>query len=215
MADGEGGDGGANGGRVSAGGDAIGGSASEEDAAGENGTSDAGAGAVGGDEDAYGGLLGAFPYAFRRTDSTLLRVYVTLGGLLALALSVAFASSFLLAISRSSGLATGGTSSFVRSFVVLAGFLVVLPLLAPVIFAARSHRRGAGSPRHDVALAATGFAYAASLYFAAVASAPPQFQTPDAGPVAGLLYRIPRVASPLIPLVAAGLVYLAHRRYRT
>lgn len=164
--------------------------------------------------DDYGGLLGAFPYAVRRSDSALFRLYAVVGGALALVLSAAFAVSFVLSIANSVGLAAGGTSSFVRSFVVLAGFFVVLPLLAPVIYVARSHRRTEGRTRHDVALAVAGFGYALSLYLGAVVSTPPNFQEADVGPVVRVLYDLPAVAGLLPPLAAAGLVYLAHRRYQ-
>lgn len=175
--------------------------------------------------DDYGGLLGAFPYAFRASGSTLFRVYVAVGGLLALVLSVAFGISFLTSIAGSVGLAAGGTSSFVRSFVVLAGFLVVLPLLAPVIFAARDRRRTGGSDRHDAAVGLAGFGYALSLYLGLVASMPPSFvldgervtrPAPSGlvAPVVDLLYALPPLAAPLIPLAAAVMVYLVHRRFR-
>lgn len=165
-------------------------------------------------EDDYGGLLGAFPYAFRRSDSTLFRLYAAVGGALALVLSLAFAVSFVVSVANSVGLAAGGTSSFVRSFVVLAGFLVVLPLLAPVIYVARSRRQTGGRTRHDAALALAGFGYVLSLYLGAVVSAPPPYRDANVGPLVEFLYGLPAPAGLIAPVTAAAFVYLAHRRFR-
>jgi hypothetical protein len=181
--------------------------------------------AASGDDSAYGGLFGAFPYAFRRSDSRLFRAYVVVGGLLAGLLGVAFGLAFVVSVAQSTGLATGGTSSFVRTFVLLVGFLVVLPVIAPVLLVARHHRRAGGDVRYDRALAAAGVGYLASLYLFVVASMPPEFvldgepvtRTEPSGPAAPLiavLYAIPSVASPIVPLAAAALLWGVHRRYR-
>jgi len=165
----------------------------------------------------YGGLLGAFPYAFRRSDSRLFRLYVAAGGGLAVVLGLAFFVSFALAVSGSLGLALGGTASFVRAFVVFVGFLVVFPLVAPVLLVARHHRRTGNDPAYDRALAAAGFGFVLSLYLAAVVSTPADQQETVMGvlaPVIRALYGLPRLAGLVPPVVAAALVYLAHRRYR-
>lgn len=165
----------------------------------------------------YRGLFGAYPYALRRSDSRLFRLYAVVGGLLSALLGLAFLAAFALAIAGSVGLAAGGTSSFVRAFVVFVGFLVVAPLVAPVLFVARHHRRVGANRRYDQALAAAGFAYAAALYLGAVVSTPPENQETVTGPfapVVGGLYDLPAVVGLLPPIVAAALVYLAHRRYR-
>lgn len=165
----------------------------------------------------YGGLFGAFPYAFRQSDSRLFRLYVVVGGALAALLGLGFAVSFVISIAQSTGLAQGGTGSFVRTFVVLVGFVVVLPLVAPVLFVARRHRRVGNDRRFDRALAATGFLFAASLYLAVVISTPPDFQQSATGlfaPVVAFLYGLPAAAGILPPLAAAALVYLVYRRYR-
>ncbi|WP_255197151.1 hypothetical protein [Halorarius litoreus] len=173
----------------------------------------------------YGGLFGAFPYAFRQSESRLFKLYAVVGGLLAALLSLAFLSAFALAIAQSVGLAAGGTASFVRAFVVFVGFLVVAPLVAPVLFVARHHRRVGNDPRYDRALAAAGFAFAVSLYLAVVASMPPTFvldgetvsRPPPSGlfaPLIAVLYAIPAVAAPAIPAVVAVAGYLVHRAMR-
>ncbi|MFB6118797.1 hypothetical protein [Halosegnis sp.] len=165
----------------------------------------------------YGGLLGAFPYAFRHSKSTVFRVYVVAGGLLAALVAVLFGLGTVVSIANSTGLATGGTSSFVRTFVLLVGFLTVLPLVAPVLLVARRHRRTGGSLAYDRALALAGFGVAIGLYLSLVVSVPESQQEPVTGllgPVVAALYALPAPLAVLPPLVAAVLVYLAHRRYQ-
>ncbi|WP_255150889.1 hypothetical protein [Halorarius halobius] len=167
--------------------------------------------------DDYGGLLGAFPYAVRHSDSWLFRAYAVLGGLLSLLLSLFFLISFVLAVAGSVGLAAGGTSSFVRAFVVFVGFLVVAPLFAPVLFVARHHRLVGNDPGYDRALGAAGVGYALALYLGAIVSVPAEFQTPATGPVAPVvefLYGLPSLAGVVPPAVAALVVYLVHRAMR-
>ena len=91
-------------------------------------------------DDEYGGLLGAFPYAVRRSDSRLFRAYAVLGGLLASVLAVFFTFALVVSVASTAALA-GGTVTFVRSIFIVFGFLVVAPLVAPVLLVARRHRR--------------------------------------------------------------------------
>lgn len=203
------------------------GAAADADEPESGGPEAGGPGAPGAEEPeaSYGGLLGAFPYAFRRSGSRLFRLYTVLGGLLALVLGLAFAVSFVISIAQSAGLSQGGIGSFVRSFVLLVGFLVVLPLLAPVLLVARRHRRTGSDPTYDRALAAAGFCYVLSVYLGVVASMPAEFvldgepvTRPEPSgpfaPVVALLYAVPPVASPLVPALAAAVIYLAHRATR-
>lgn len=175
--------------------------------------------------DDYGGLFGAFPYAVRHSDSRLFTLYAVGGGLLAAFLTLGFAIAFTLAIAQSVGLAAGGLSSFVRAFVLFVGFLVVTPLLGPVLFVARHHRRVGNDLAYDRALALAGFAYAVSLYLAVVASMPPEFvldgetvarPAPSGlfAPVVAVLYAVPSIAAPVIPAVVAAAGYLVHRAMR-
>lgn len=177
------------------------------------------------DDRAYRGLFGAFPYAFRHTGSRLFRAYVVLGGFAALVLGLGFGLAFIVSVAQSTGLATGGTDSFVRTFVLFIGFLVVLPVLAPVLLVARQHRRAGGNLRYDRALATVGFLYLTSLYLTVVASMPPTFVLDGetvtrpapaglTGPVIAVLYAVPSVAAPLIPVLVAAGGWVVHRRYR-
>lgn len=174
--------------------------------------------------DEYGGLLGAYPYALRRSDSRVFRAYAVLGGLLAAALAVFFTFAIVTTIASTATL-TGGTVTFVRSVFILFGFLVVAPLIAPVLFVARHHRRTGNDPRYDAALAAAGVAYLVTLYLGAIASMPPEFEIdgrvttrPEPGgataPVVEALYAMPEALSWTLPLAGAVLIVLVHRRLR-
>jgi hypothetical protein len=172
----------------------------------------------------YSGLLGAFPYAFRSSDSSLFRAYALLGGLLAAALAAFFALALVVTIASTVSLADG-TITFVRSVFVLLGFVVVAPLVAPVLFVARRHRREGSDPRYDAGLAVAGGVYLVTLYLGAVASMPAEFELdgqvttrpPPEGllaPLVEALYAVPGVLSWTIPLAGALVVYLVHRRFR-
>ncbi|MDZ7746815.1 MAG: hypothetical protein U5K28_09995 [Halobacteriales archaeon] len=175
--------------------------------------------------DDYSGLLTAFPYAFRHSDSRLFRLYVVGGGLFAALLGIVFALAAIISISQSAGLAVGGTDAFVRTFVVIVGFIVVVPVVAPVLLVARRHRRQGSKPAYDRALAVAGIVYLLSLYLLLVASIPETFTLdgetitrPPAsglfGPVLAVLYAIPPITSPVIPILTATAGWFVHRRYR-
>ncbi|WP_251341573.1 hypothetical protein [Haloplanus halophilus] len=166
--------------------------------------------------DDYGGVVGAFPYAFRASDSRLFRSYVVLGGLLTLAVGLLFVTALVAVIANTTG--GGGTLTLSRSFFAVVGLFVVVPLVAPVLFVARRHRREGGSEGpYDAALAATGYVFVLSLYVGLVASVPPDQQTTPTGALAPLiaaLYALPQVAGVVPPLVAALFVPVCHRLFR-
>lgn len=176
------------------------------------------------DDDAYSGLFGAFPYAFRRTESRLCKLYVVVAGLLGGLLAVFFGLALVVQVFNTlSG--AGGTFTFSRALFILVGLLVVGPVLAPVLLVARRHRRTSSDVRYDRLLAATGILFLLSLYLGVIASIPPEFvldretvtRTPPSGvlaPLIAVLYALPAVASVLIPLTAAGGIYAAHRYAR-
>jgi hypothetical protein len=174
--------------------------------------------------DGYSGLLGAFPYAFRQSRSRLFRAYVVVGGLLAAILGLLFAFALVVAIANTAGFG-GGTITFVRSVFLLFGFIVVAPLVAPVLFVARHHRREGDDSQYDFALALTGVGYVVTLYLGAIASMPAEFELdgevttrPEpsglTAPVVEALYAIPEVLSWTVPLAGAALIYLVHRWLR-
>jgi hypothetical protein len=167
------------------------------------------------DEDAYGGLLGAFPYAFRRTESRLCKLYVAVGGLLGGVLALFFGLALVVQIFNT--LSAGGTFTFSRALFLLVGLFVVGPVIAPILLVARRHRRTGSDARYDRLLATTGVLFLLSLYLGVVASAPPDLRSPATGPLApliGVLYALPAPAAILFPLAGATGILLAHRQAR-
>jgi hypothetical protein len=167
-------------------------------------------------DDAYRGVLGTYPYAFRQSRSRLFRGYVVLGGLVTVLSVLVFVTAFVQLVANTTGTA-GGTFTFVRSLYIVLGLAVVGPLMAPVLLVARRHRRGGSSLVYDRAIAAGGYAFLASLYLALVVAAPPELrEEPPAvlAPLVEPLYELPAVAGVFPPLVALAIGYLLHRRYR-
>lgn len=172
------------------------------------------AGSDGGDR-TYRGVFGAFPYAFRRSDSRLFRSYVLVGGLAALVVVAAFVLALIYLIGGSFG-ARAGVFTFSRSFYVVVALFVIGPVLAPVLLVARRHRTGRGDRRYDRALAASGYLFLSSIYLMLVVSAPAEFRDPAdqygvLAPAIRALYDLPPLAGLGAPLSAAVVVYLVHR----
>ncbi|SDZ94069.1 hypothetical protein SAMN04488065_1337 [Haloplanus vescus] len=167
--------------------------------------------------DDYGGVIGAFPYAFRASDSWLFRSYVVLGGLVTVAVGLLFVTAVIGVIAGTTG-GRGGNLTLSRSFFAVVGLFVVVPLVAPVLFVARRHRRREGvADRYDAALGLTGYLFVASLYVGLVISVPPGQQTATTGalaPVVETLYGLPQFAGVVPPLAVSALILLCHRRLR-
>jgi hypothetical protein len=166
-------------------------------------------------DDAYSGILGAVPYAFRRTESTMMQTYVLFGAVIAVIVTLLFGSSLIVLIGSSSG-ANAGSLSFSRAFFALVAMAVVAPLVAPILFVARRHRLGNGDLSYDQRLGGLGFLFIASLYTGLVISTPEAQQAPAAGVLAPLveaLYSLPQLVGIVPPLVVAALIYVGARRY--
>jgi hypothetical protein len=169
---------------------------------------------AGGDEDAYDGLFGALPYALRTSDSLLFKSYAVVGGLLAALVAVVFLFAIVQLIAVTTG-GSGGVFTFSRAFFVFVGFLVVFPLLAPILSVARRHRRTGSSRRYDFTFAATGYLFVLALYLTLVISTPAEQQeTPPAAvaPLVEFLYGLPAPYG-LVPPVAVGAVMVLLHRY--
>lgn len=161
------------------------------------------------DGEAYRGLVGAIPYAIRRSDSWLFRCYGIVGGVIAGFVTLLFGLGLILLIGETAGVG-GGSFTVSRAFFVVVGLFAVGPMVAPILFVARRHRRGlAVDSRYDAALAASGFLFVVALYAGAVVSAP---REGTAGPAVEAAYALPRVAGIVPPLAAAVLTVLLHRR---
>jgi cytochrome c biogenesis factor len=165
------------------------------------------------DGSTYSGLVSAFPYAVRKSNSWLFRSYALLGGLLSLGLVLLFVLALVVVIAATTA-GAGGTFSLSRAFFVLVGLSVVAPLLAPVLFVARHHRREGADRRYDAALALAGYLFAASLYVGVIITVPAEQQatpTSTLTPVVEFLYGLPALAGLLPPALAAVGIYLVHR----
>ncbi|MFB6089420.1 MAG: hypothetical protein ABEJ97_00030 [Halobellus sp.] len=173
----------------------------------------------------YGGVVGAYPYAFRSSESRLFKLYVVASAL-AVALIGLFVGIALVVLIGETAAVQGGSLTLSRAFYVVVGLLVVLPAIAPTLVVARRRRKNAGaSARHEAALAAAGFVFLLSLYLGLVASMPATFAldgetvtrpAPSGlfAPVIAALYAIPPVLSWIVPLAGAALVGIAHWLFR-
>lgn len=170
--------------------------------------------------DAYRGALGAFPYAFRQSDSRLFRTYVVVGGLAALGVGLVVALSIVVLFGQTAE-APGGSLTLSRMFFAVVGLLAVAPLVSPVLLVARRHRRGGSTATYDRWLAVAGYLFVLSLYGGVVASMPETFvldgetvQRPAPtglfAPLVAALYAIPSELSFAVPLAAALVIVAAH-----
>ncbi|WP_231754466.1 hypothetical protein [Halapricum sp. CBA1109] len=171
-------------------------------------------------DDSYGGIFGAFPYAFRASESRLFRSYAVVGGLAALAIAVTFLLA-LVNLVGSTASAGAGVFTFSRSFYIVVALAVVVPIIAPVLSVARRHRRGTGSSpsRYDFGLAAVGYVYLGSLYVLLVASAPSGLRRDPEGSgvtasVVEFLYGLDPIYGLVPPAAVALVMYLLHRVLR-
>lgn len=154
-----------------------------------------------GDGAAYGGLFGAFPYAFRASGSRLFRSYVVVGGLVAALVALLFLLALPQWIAATTRAPASATLS--RAFLALVGLAVFAPLVAPVLLVARGHRRGRSDARYDAAVGACGYLFVVAGYLG-LALAAPDTLVPDA-------YRAAGAAPPLLAIAA---LWLVHRRLR-
>ncbi|MGB9954507.1 MULTISPECIES: hypothetical protein [unclassified Haloarcula] len=158
----------------------------------------------------YNGLPGAFPYAFRASDSLLFKAYVPVALLLSVAITLVFSFGLITQLAET-GSVRGGTFTFSRSFFLFVGLLLVAPLLAPVLSVARRHRRTESSVAYDRALAVSAFLFIGSIYLALLTSAPAALREPTQSAVVGFFYSLPPTAGVVPPLLATLVLYLTHR----
>jgi hypothetical protein len=174
--------------------------------------------------DSYSGLLTAFPYALRASDSRLFKSYAVVAAVLGGLFAFLMTGALVVLVGNTAG-ARGGSLTLSRTFYVVLGLFVFLPLVAPVLLVARRHRRETPvRDGYDPALAASGYAFAVSVYLGVVASMPAEYRVgeeltsrPEPGgvlaPVVEALYALPPALSWVVPLAGALLVYAAHRRF--
>jgi hypothetical protein len=186
----------------------------------------------------YRGVVGAFPYAFRRSGSWLFRSYVVVSALATLLVGLIVTAGLVVLIANTAQFA-GGSLTLSRSFYVVVGLLIVLPMVAPTLLVARRYRvgragdgegggagasanadanaGGAGGARYDAALALAGYLFILSVYVGLVTSVPPGQQVAPTGalaPVVRALYDLPAVAGLAFPVLAATAMAVVHRLAR-
>lgn len=167
-------------------------------------------------EEAYAGLFGAIFYAPRASRSWLFKIYVIIGGLVALAVALVMTFALITLIAQTASI-PGGTLTVSRAFYVVVGLFIVGPLLAPILLVARRHRTAGSSKRYDAALALSGFVFLVSLYVGLLTSVPPSQQQPVSGVFALViqwLYALPQVSGLVPPVLAALLIAVMHRVVR-
>ena len=164
--------------------------------------------------DSYRGVFGAIPYAIRNTDSWTMRLYGVIGAVTAGLIALVVTLALVVWMGETVGVQSG-TFLFSRSLYVLAGFAAVAPLLAPLLFVARRHRRGDPvKPGYDRTLAYAGFLFLGSLYLGLVISAPAELRDPTGSAVVNALYALPQLSGVVPPVAAAALVFWVHFRFR-
>ncbi|QKG93179.1 hypothetical protein HPS36_09985 [Halorubrum salinarum] len=164
--------------------------------------------------DSYRGVFGAIPYAFRATESWTMRAYAALGALAAGFVALVVTLALVVWMGETAS-AQGGTFLFSRSLYVVAGLAAVGPLLAPILFVARRHRRGDRvAATYDRWMGVAGFLFLLSLYLGMIISAPEGLRDPSDSLIVNALYDLPQLAG-FGPPVAAGLaVFATHFRLR-
>lgn len=168
--------------------------------------------------DAYGGLVSAFPYAFRRSTSTLFRSYVVVGGLLSALIALMFALALVRLVGTTAA-APGGTLTLSRAFYVVVFLFAVFPVLAPVLLVARRLRRRVSvADAEQAAFGAAGFGYLLLLYLGLAVLAPDSSEPAATGslaPVLRALNGLPDGAGLLLPLLGAAAIGLLAWRTRS
>lgn len=154
--------------------------------------------------EAYGGLVGAYGYALRSSRSWLLRTYVVASAAVALYLAVLLA---LAVVTWAAAPIAFGE----RAFLGVIGILLVVPLVAPVLVAARRHRRGGGDAGADRWLGLAGYGFVASVVLALYVTDPSTHAVAGPlGPVAAWLDALPDGVGLAAPVAAtAGMVAVA------
>lgn len=164
--------------------------------------------------DSYRGVFGAIPYAIRNTESWTMRLYGVVGALTAGLVATVVALALVVWMAETAEV-QGGTFLFSRSLYVIAGFAAVAPLLAPLLFVARRHRRGDPvAPGYDRKMAYGGFLFLLSLYVGMVISAPAELRDPTGSVIVNALYALPQPAGVVPPIAAAAVVFATHLRLR-
>lgn len=166
------------------------------------------------DAEAYTSVFGAFPYAYRSSESRLFRSYAVLGTLIALLSGLAFVVSLMVTLADTAA-GDVGTFSFSRAFIIVVGLLVVGPLIAPVLSVAHRRRHGRGDAGYEAKMGLLGYLFVLALYVGLVISAPAQYRSSVDGPLAPVvetLYGLNPLLGVVPPTAVAIAIFWVHRR---
>lgn len=155
--------------------------------------------------DGYRGLVGAFIYAFRTSTSVIFRVYVVVSTIVGVYVSLLIG----LAIVAWSGASVAFGD---QAFLAVIGIFLLVPLVTPVLVAARRHRRRESSAHADAVIALTGYGFILSIVLALFITDPADHAVSGPlGNVAAFLDGLPRATGLLPPLIATVLIVVAIR----
>lgn len=156
----------------------------------------------------YRGVVGAFGYAFRRSNSWLFRVYIVLSALLGVYISLLI----LLAIVAWSGTTVAFGD---QAFLAVIGILLLVPLFTPVLVTARRLRRETSSASAERLIAITGFVFVLSIVLALLITDPTDHATSGSlGVLVRAIQGLPRSIGILPPVIAIVLIILGVRYTR-
>lgn len=157
---------------------------------------------------AYGGLVGAYPYAFRQSDSVVFRSYVVASALVGLYVSLLLVLGVIAWFA--SRVLVGE-----KAFLGVIGILVLGPLSVPVLVVARRYRLNIDRPETDWALGLAGYAFVAALYVGLFVTDPADHALGGpVQPVVAVLDSLQPIYGLVPPVLAAGVIYLVVRRTR-
>lgn len=167
-------------------------------------------------ETSYSGAITAVPYAFRASDSRMCKLYVFIGGLLALGITVLFGLGTVALLGSIAG-APAGVFTFQPALYLLVWLFTIAPIAAPILLVARRHRLHGGTVDYDRWIAFSGFVFILALYCGALIVAPASQRgaVPSGfvAPIVRFLYELPQVAGAIPPLAAVVVMILVHWLY--
>lgn len=157
----------------------------------------------------YRGIPGAYRYAFGESSSRLFRSYVIVSALVGLFVLLLVVLGTVTWIANPTGLIGE------QALLPVLGLLVVIPLVVPVLVAARRRRLDVASPGAERVLAATGYLFLLSVYLALLITDPQDHAI--GGPLGGIvdvIDSLPRLWGLVPPILGAILLVLATRSTR-
>lgn len=161
-----------------------------------------------GEDGTYGGLFGAFPYAFRKSESLLFRTYVLASAISGLYIAILLVLGIVVWIADP--LLVGD-----KALLGVVGILVLGPLVAPVLVIARRYRLGIERPEADWLFGLVGYAFFGALYTGILITDPADHDAGwPLGSVFTVLDDIPDVVGLLPPIIGALAIYAVIRRTR-